>query len=287
MAARLAAKLSFTSIKIIGSERNANYTLKPIQKRAYIFTKHLVNAIVANSQSGAEFNAKQTGQPKSKYHVVYNGVDTNRFKPQSNQNIRAELGIAESAQVIGMFASFKKQKNHPFLIKALQQVKKQGVNFKLLLVGDVLYGGLHGSDNYTVALKQLIQESGFSQDVIYLGNRDDVERLYPACDFTVLPSLFEGTPNVVLESMACGVPCIATDVSDNARIIKHTSSGYIVAVDDIDSLSQYILGLINQPNLLNELSNNAQQTIIEKFSSYKLSENMEAIYSSVSCKNRL
>jgi glycosyltransferase involved in cell wall biosynthesis len=157
IAARLAAKLSCTNIKVIGSERNANYTLKPIQKRAYKLTKHLVSEIIANSQSGADFNAQQTGQPKSKYHVVYNGVDTNRFKPQDKKNIRAELGIDQNCKLIGMFASFKQQKNHPFLIEALQKVKAQGHEFKLLLVGDTLHGGLHGSDDYTVKVKKKLQ----------------------------------------------------------------------------------------------------------------------------------
>ncbi|MFT6984900.1 MAG: glycosyltransferase involved in cell wall biosynthesis [Psychromonas sp.] len=284
MAARLAAKLSCTNIKVIGSERNANYTLKPIQKRAYKLTKHLVNAIIANSKSGADFNARQTGQPKSKYHVVYNGVNTNRFRPQNKKNIRAELGIEENCNLIGMFASFKQQKNHPFLISALNTLKQQGANFKLLLVGDVLHGGMHGSDTYTSAVKQQIEDSSFSNDVVYLGNRDDIEHIYPACDFTVLPSLFEGTPNVVLESMACGVPVIATDVSDNARIISHLSSGYIVETNNVQELSEKILYLLGNTATLETFSKNARQAMVNKFSSVKLAENMTKIYKMVKQK---
>jgi glycosyltransferase involved in cell wall biosynthesis len=281
IAVRLAGKLSCTGIKIIGSERNANYTLKPIQKHAYKLTKNLVDCIIANSQSGAEYNASQTGQPANKYNVVYNGVDTKRFKPQDKGQIRAELGIDPDCKLIGMFASFKQQKNHPFLIEALKEVKLQGNNFKLLLVGDMLHGGMHGSDIYTTTLKQQIEDSGFSEDVIYLGNRDDIERIYPACDFTVLPSLFEGTPNVVLESMACGVPVIATDVSDNAKIISHAFSGYIVESKKILELSGKITNLLNDKKMLETLADNARQEMVNKFSSRKLAENMSNIYKMV------
>ncbi|PKH01060.1 glycosyl transferase [Psychromonas sp. MB-3u-54] len=278
IAARLAAKLSCTDIKVIGSERNANYTLKPIQRRAYKLTKHLVNAIIANSQSGADFNASQTGQPASKYHVVYNGVDTSRFRPQDKKTIRAELGIDQNCKLIGMFASFKQQKNHPFLIEALQKVKAQGHEFKLLLVGDTLHGGLHGSDDYTVKVKKQIEASNFSDDVIYLGNRDDIEHIYPACDFTVLPSLFEGTPNVVLESMACGVPVIATDVSDNKKIITNILNGYIISLNNTEQLSSRIITLYENKENLTLMAINAREQVEKYFSSQNLAANMQLIY---------
>jgi glycosyltransferase involved in cell wall biosynthesis len=276
--ARLAGKLSNTGIKVIGSERNANYTLKPIQKKAYLLTKHLVSEIIANSQSGADYNAAQTGQPKHKYHIVYNGVDTDRFITRDKHHIRSTLGIDHNCKLIGMFASFKQQKNHQFLISALENLKQQGDEFKLLLVGDMLHGGLHGSDTYTATVKQQINDSLFANDVIYLGNRNDIEHIYPACDFTVLPSLFEGTPNVVLESMACKVPCIATNVSDNNKIIKHNHSGYIVEVGDINTLSECIHNLLNNTELLEEFSVNARSAMLDQFSSLKLAENMCKIY---------
>lgn len=287
IAARLAGKLSNTRSVIIGSERNANYKLKPIQKKAYNLTKNMVSYIIANSQSGADYNASQTNQPKYKYHVVYNGVDTNRFIPRDKSSTRKALNIPDDIRLIGMFASFKEQKNHPFLIAALEKLKKNGQQFKLLLVGDTLHGGLHGSDDYTEKVKQQITHSSFSEDVILLGNRDDIETIYPACDFTVLPSLFEGTPNVVLESMACGVPCIATNVSDNSKIIDHDKSGYIIELGDIESLTTYMYELLNHPEKVQSFSKVSRSIMLNKFSSAKLAENTCRIYaSSASTGNR-
>lgn len=281
IAARLAGKLSFSGIKIIGSERNANYTLKAIQKHAYQLTKGMVDKVIANSQSGADYNSQQTGVPSSKYNVVYNGVDTERFKPMNAQSQKAALGIAENSKVIGMFASFKQQKNHPLLISSLKKVKQEYSNFTLLLVGDMLHAGMHGSDLYCEAVKQQIQQAGLEENVIYLGNRDDVERLYPVCDFTVLPSLYEGTPNVILESMACGIPAIATDVSDNAKIVTSGKNGFIVDLDDIDALTDKILFCLQEPFELQELSYNARTHMINEFSSKRLAENMRSIYCAI------
>lgn len=278
IACRLAGRLCRAPIKVIGSERNANYTLKRIQKLAHRLTHNMPDLLVANSQSGADYNALQTGIALHKYRVVYNGVDTLRFCLQDKQAARARLGVESGPILIGMFASFKAQKNHPCLIKALQKVKAQGVHFNLLLVGEILHGGLHGSDNYFDALKAQIESSGLQNQVIFVGNQQDVEKLYPACDFTVLPSLFEGTPNALLESMSCGVPVIATRVSDNDRIIKEGVSGEIVEVNDIAQLSAAIQLLIAQPDRLARYSRQARMEMESRFSCKQLAYNMQKIY---------
>jgi len=278
IACRVAGALSLLPIKVIGSERNANYTLKKIQKKAHRLTKGMVDLLVANSQSGADYNASQTGIAAHKYRVVYNGVDTSRFYLRDKKVAREALGIDTNVMLIGMFASFKAQKNHPVLIEALQQLKVTGMPFKLLLVGEMLHGGLHGSDDYSESLKEQIKSSGLQEQVIYLGNQDQVELIYPACDFTVLPSLFEGTPNVVLESMACGVPVIATRVSDNDRIIKNDFSGAIVEVNDVAQLSSKIKQFIDQPAWLADIAKNARLEVESRFSSAQLAENMQKIY---------
>lgn len=278
IASRLAAKFSFSAVRVIGSERNTNYTLKKIQKKAYQLTRDMVDLVVANSQSGALFNALQTGVVSDKYRVVYNGVDTHRFKPADKALAKKLLGVDKGTVLIGMFASFKIQKNHPILIEALELLHTQGANFKLLLVGDMLYGGMHGSDQYCEKLKLQIKNSKLDGNVIYLGNQHRVEDIYPACDFTVLPSLFEGTPNVVLESMACAVPVIATRVSDNEKIIEHGFSGAIVEINSVSDLRKNIQQFIDQPAYRARLSQNARKVMEDSYSSLKLAENMENIY---------
>ncbi len=277
IATRLAAAW-VGNVAVIGSERNADYRLKPIHKIAYRLTAGMVDKLIANSQRGAEFNARETGLCADKYRVIYNGVNTERFMPANRSEARARLGLDEDVQLIGMFASFKAQKNHPLLLSALEQILPDYPRLKLLLVGDMLYAGMHGSEDYCRGIREQIETGPLANQVIMLGNRDDVENLYPACQFTVLPSLFEGTPNVILESMACGVPVIASRVSDNARIIDDNQDGLLFDSGNKEQLIACIRTLLDDQELTARLGNAARKTAEQRFSSHQLAENTARVY---------
>lgn len=275
--ARIAGLLARTPL-VVGSERNTNYRLKRVQLAAYRATKNLVDLVVANSQAGAQFNSRMLGQPASIYRVVHNGVDTERFHPSDTAAIRKELGIEGGEPVVGMFGSFKEQKNHPLFFDAASRVLREIPGARFLLVGDQLHGGMHGSDAYKMRVLRLVDELGIRDRCIFMGNRSDVERLYPACDVTVLPSLFEGTPNVALESMASGVPVIATDVADNASIIPDGRAGYIVQLGDADGLAARIVRLLSDHSLRQAMSTAAREWTQREFSTARLAEKTEAVY---------
>lgn len=277
IASRLAGRLAGTAV-IIGSERNARYSPKRRHVLAYKLTGSCVDLIIANSRAGAVFNSRAFGQPGSKYRVVYNGVDTLRFQPQDQDAIRAELGLPPGDRIVGVFASFKPQKNHGMLLQAFQRVLVSCPHARLLLVGDRLYGGMNGTDKCHAEMDALIDELGIRPRCTFLGNRCDVERLYPACDITALSSLYEGTPNVLLESMACGVPVVATDVSDNSYVVKDAETGFLVALNDVRTMAERIGMLLCNEPLRRGMGENAVQWIGERFSVKQLARNTEAVY---------
>jgi glycosyltransferase involved in cell wall biosynthesis len=277
IAARVGGMLARTPL-VVGSERNTDYRLKRIQLAAYRMTRRLVDLVVANSRAGAEFNRRMLGQPASIYRVIHNGVDTMRFRPADPGPVRQELGLGASDPVVGMFGSFKEQKNHPLFFDAASRVARAFPSARFLLVGDQLYGGMHGSDAYQVRVMQLVDALNLRERCVFAGNRADVERLYPACDVTVLPSLFEGTPNVALESMACGVPVIATDVSDNAAIIPDGRAGYIVGLGDPDGLARRIEAVLGDRQLRTAMSLAAHAWVNEEFSTARLAHKTEQVY---------
>ena len=278
IASRLAARLSTSHPKVIGSERNTNYSIKKIQRSAYKLTRKMFEIIIANSRSGADFNARELNISREKYRVIYNGVNTKKFKPRPKTNLRRKLNVADDAVLIGVFASFKAQKNHEFLFDTLLEIDDLPSNVRILLVGDMLFGGMHGSDEYYDGILKRINETSLAPRCIFLGNRDDVEMLYPACNFTVLPSRFEGTPNVILESMACGIPVIATNVSDNARIIEDEVSGLLVELDNKGELKVALSKLMRDTSLVSTMGLASRESIIEKFSSEMLAVNTSRVY---------
>lgn len=277
IAARVAGFLSGTPT-VLGSERNCNYLIKKNQMFFYNLTKDWQHASVANSHAGAEFNQRMLGYGRSHYRVVHNGVNTQRFRPGDGGALRKKLGISEDVIVVGLFGSFKEQKNHRLFFRVASDLVQKNDVCQFMLVGDQLYDGMHGSDQYKAELDKLIDELGIRGKCLFVGNQIRVEEYYRACDLTVLPSLHEGMPNVVLESLASGVPVIATDVSDNHLLIRDRKVGLLVPSDDPVRLRVAMSTLIEDADLRRLYGRNAVQWIREHFSAQIMAEKMGDVY---------
>lgn len=277
IAARIASAMAGVAV-MVGSERNSNYRIKRNQMVAYRLTKNLRDVCIANSKAGAEFNAQELGYPEKHYVVVRNGVDTNRFQAGNGAQLRESLGISQDQFVIGMFASFKEQKNHGMLFHAVKELTSSDRNFRVVLLGEELHGGAQGTTTYVQRIHELVGRLGIRDYCLFVGNQDDVEAYYRICDVTVLPSKFEGTPNVVLESMASGVPVIVTAVSDNNEIVEHGKSGYVVDVGDEAGLSRYLQLLMEDRELSANMGSEARRRAVELFSSAQLASSTGEVY---------
>jgi glycosyltransferase involved in cell wall biosynthesis len=277
IAVRLAGAIARVPV-IVGSERNAEYRVKKRKLLAYRLTKPLLDLCIANSRAGAEFNQRITGSTPDRYVVVPNGVSVVRFHPAAQSEARRLLGLAPDEYIIGMVASFKAQKNHALLLRAAAALRSQGVPCRVVLVGDELYAGMRDSTSYKAGMLELIEQLGLAPYCTLLGNRSDLAALYPAFDITVLPSHFEGTPNVVLESMACGVPVVVTDVSDNRQLVPDGVAGYVIAPDDLDDLTDRLATLYREPARRTALGREARRWVIEQYSSERLARRTEDAY---------
>ncbi len=274
---RLAGRLTGTKL-IVGSERNANYSIAARYMLAYKITQRCVDIVVANSNAGAESNARMFKRPLSEYRVVYNGVDTKRFHPANRVEIRKQLNVPDSAPLVGVFANFKKQKNHAMAFRAFKCVLDAFPDARLLLVGDLPTDSRGRLDAYHAQLQRLVDELGIRDRCVFTGHRDTTEQLYPACDITVLASYHEGTPNVLLESMACGVPVVASRVCDNAYVVKDGKVGYLVDVNDHTFMANRIGLILGDSTRRREMGQNARQWVCDEFSTKRLAEKMADVY---------
>lgn len=264
---------------VVGSERNAAYEISTIQRISYRLTRSCFDRIVANSIAGANFNRRVLGFPADRYRVVRNGVDTARFRPMQRAAARAALGLGENIPVVGMFASIKPQKNHPLLLQAARQIVAALPTARFLLVGDMLADGKASSRDFARGVQASVDAMGLRSACQLLGNRTDLPELYAACDLTALPSLFEGTPNAVLESLACACPVVVTDVSDNALIVPDGQVGCVVPSGDHEALAQAILGILAAPPARRaQLAANARSWAVREFSLASMSANMTRVY---------
>lgn len=264
---------------IIGSERNTDYQFKKRHLFAYWLTKGMVDLTIANSNAGARFNSKMLGHPMAHYHVVHNGVDITRFRPfEVPSEVRKTVTGYGARPIVGMFASFKPQKNHLFLIECIPEILKTVPDACFLFVGDELYKGMSGSVEYKNAINRAIESRNLGTHCIFAGNQQRTEDWYNLCTITVLPSFFEGTPNVVLESMSCGVPVVATDVSDNSLIIKNGKTGYVISLNDKDGFVKRVAELLTDHTLHYAMRTEARKWVCSEFSNKRLAEKTGAIY---------
>ena len=277
IAARLAGWLAGTAL-VVGAERNTEYHIKAVQRVVYALTKPLMDICIANSKAGAAFNERMLGHRAEQYRVVPNGVNTERFAPAPSARARAELGLPPEEFAIGVVASFKPQKNHAMVFRAVREVLDAGVTLKLVLVGGELWAGLGGTGEYKQQMLDLVAALELEPYCLFLGNRLDLERIYPAFDVTVLSSLFEGTPNVVLESMACGVPALVTDVSDNRELVRDGITGYVVDPDDHAALARRLESLARDRDLCRQLGEAARAWVLEEYSTERLARRTEDVY---------
>jgi glycosyltransferase involved in cell wall biosynthesis len=277
IACRLAGWIAGVPIRI-GSERNCDYSRGKIQLAAYRITKSLQTKCIANSNAGAEFNSQLLGYPRDHYAVVHNGVNISRFRPGEGSSIRDRHEIGRDKIVIGVFGSFKAQKNHALFFESAAILASRHPDLRFLLVGDQLQGGIHGSDRYKNEINNLVDDLAIRDLCVFAGNQENVEQYYRACDLTVLPSNHEGMPNVVLESLASGVPVIATEVSDNKLLLPDGEVGFLVAKGNLDELTGRISTLVTDSELRKRMSERSVVWIEENFSAQRMAEKMAEAY---------
>jgi glycosyltransferase involved in cell wall biosynthesis len=221
---------------------------------------HLPDMIVANSEAGLKAHHNIGYQP-FRARVIDNGIDTVRYRPDGEQRaeVRAELGIDPNVPLVAQVARVDPMKDHQTLLRAMDKIP----DVQLLLIGlgtekFASHAGCHG-----------------------LGQRGDVARLLCACDLIVSSSAYgEGFSNALAEGMAAGLPAIATDVGDAARIVG--DSGRIVPPGDADALAAAIHELAFEPLTFRAARKIHARALIEKrYSVARNLANFEQAYGSL------
>lgn len=194
--------------------------------------------IICCSQEAIEVH-KSMGYRADRMIYIPNGYDISKLRtdPEERENIRKEIGIEDDTPLLGMVARYDTLKDHENLLNALYILKKTGVNFKCVLAGT-------GMDDTNQKIKEQIRERALEREVLLLGRRNDIPALMNGLDLHILSSSSEAFPNVIAEAMACGTPCVATDVGDSAIIIGNT--GWIVPPKEPGALADAITKAIDE-----------------------------------------
>jgi glycosyltransferase involved in cell wall biosynthesis/SAM-dependent methyltransferase len=183
---------------------------------------------ISNSRAGSEHYVGSGFDP-TKMNVIYNGFDTERFRPNiDGAGVRAQWRVRQSETLIGIVGRLYPVKDHATFCRAASLLvqKREGIRF--VCVGD-------GPAGYREEIEQLCQELGLEEVVVWAGERTDMPAVYNSFDLYSSSSDSEGLPNALGEAMACGVPCVATGVGDSAFLLGET--GIIVPPRDPQALA--------------------------------------------------
>ncbi len=177
------------------------------------------------------------GVEEKKTILIENGIDTQRFDPQTPPLARSEFGIADDAVVFGSAMRLTEQKNPLGLVDAFARVVQRQPDAVLVIAGD---GPLRD------VVTERARERSVAERVHLVGARDDLDRFYPMLDVFVLPSHYEGLPLALLEAMACERAVVASGVGQVQAVLEGTDAA-VVAPGETESFAAAMYDAIRQP----------------------------------------
>lgn len=233
------------------------------------WTNFLVTGNVCVSQAVADFTIREGGIRKEKICVIPNGVDIERFDNATPLDLTAELGIPDNATVIVFVGRLDPQKGIRVLMETIPTILREFPSAHFLFVGE---GGERPW------LEQQIAQLDVGSRIHLIGFREDIPAILKAADLLVLPSLWEGMPNVLLESMAAALPVVVTDVEGVSELLGDGEFGVVVSPDDVKHLEAGIRTLLNSPEQCADLSESSYLHVKENFTTISTKKNYAELY---------
>ena len=192
--------------------------LAGVESRVERTVARFATLIICNSHAARSYHVSR-GFPANRTIVIPNGIDTERFRPDpgARRRVRAAWGVDDREKLVGLVGRIDPMKGHPTFLKAAAQLARERLDVRFICVGG-------GPSSYVSELRHLAHDLGLPPRLIWAGPQEDMPGVYNALDLVVSASSFgEGFSNVVGEAMACGVPCIVTDVGDSPLIVQDTA----------------------------------------------------------------
>jgi glycosyltransferase involved in cell wall biosynthesis len=187
------------------------------------------------------------GVPRDKLVLLGNGVDLERFRPEADEHVRREvranLGVYRDDVVVGMVGRLVWGKGFGELFAAAETISKRHPEVVFVVVGG------SDPDKADAIPPERLAAAGRHGRIVFAGERDDMEHVYPAFDIFVLPSHREGFPRSAMEAAASGLPVIATDIRGCRQVVSHGQSGLLVPLHDPARLAEAIEELVVDPAL--------------------------------------
>ena len=243
---------------------------------------HFAHAILFQNPDDLSSWNKITGIPVHKATLVGNGIDFSAINKKvtsgAREKIREEFGLSEDTFVVTNVARFEPQKGHFFLLDTIKHLISQ-VDRKIA----VLLVGIGIDQEKIEAETKRLNLDGV---VHFTGYRQDVPDLLAASDVSVMASHYEGIPRALMESMALGIPVVATDVPGTHALIRSGETGLLVEFGDVSGFSNALKKASTDAALARQLGEKGKYLVQSKFNEYVVADRVEEVYKHILNKNK-
>jgi glycosyltransferase involved in cell wall biosynthesis len=276
-------KLFQSGVRIVWGVRAAYVDLRQydfLSRFAYKWECRLArfaDLIIVNSFAGRKY-ARKHGFPK-RISVIPNGIDVTYFSPNrfARQEIRNTWEVNNEEVLVGLIGRLDPMKDFSNFLAAASQVATEFSQAKFVCVG-------HGFGALSSDLGSAAKKFGLDNKMIFADEQNQMPRIYSSIDLLVSSSYGEGFSNVIAEAMACGVPCVVTDVGDSAKIVGET--GIVVPPKNPKALARGIIAMVRRPDFLDEsLKIACRDRIVTNFNLDRLIDRTVSLLDGLRCSN--
>jgi len=232
--------------------------------------------IIANSGEMRRDFIRHLGPAMERIRVVYNGIDTQRFRPDLPSGFREDAGAASDDVLIGITSRLAPDKGQETFLRAAALVAPVEPRARFVIVGD---DSIYSDNRDCIStLKRIVTEQGLTERVTFAGFRSDMAAVYTGLDVLVNAAWREAFGLVVVEAMACGKAVVGTEAGGIPEIITHGCDGFLFPPRDEQKLAEILLDLVRRPELRRAVGRAARQTVLSRFSIQTMARSIEKVY---------
>jgi glycosyltransferase involved in cell wall biosynthesis len=256
---------------IISSQRDLGHLwwYTPLRRKVLGWVHRLASVTVANSMAVRQFLVAELGIDPTRIRVIRNGVDCGRFSglPRAREVLSPLLTTEH--KLIAVVANMHRGKGHDLIVQAGRVICQQCPQARFILIGD---------GEQRPQLEEQVKQMGLVENFLFLGHRKDVPALLAGCDMSLMASEAEGLPNVILESMAAGLPVVAGGVGGILEVLEDGTTGLVVPPENASAIAEAVLRVLEDPSLARRLARAAQQQAYKSFSFDRVLSELQTLY---------
>ena len=254
--------LVISSVRVMGGEKDYYHTVEKI-------TSFMVDHYITVSESVKEYLIGKANLLPEKITTVYNGVTLNGITPAGESSVARPYGLEPRDSVVLTVGRLHRQKGYDYFIRAVARVKREVPGVKVLIAGE-------GEEENN--LKKLVRSLDLTKEIIFTGLSLDVGSILFYTRLFVLPSLWEGMPNAVMEAMAAAKPVVATRVGGVPELVVEGETGILVPPEDTEALALAMLDLLQDPLKGRSMGEAGRKRVQDHFSMTAMVTNTDYLY---------